>query len=219
MITTPPTTEEELMERARAIAGKTIQQLANECDATVPERQKNAKGWIGELLERCLGATAASRPVPDFMDIGVELKTIPLNKRGKPKESTYICNVQLTGNIDLQWEASLVRRKLERVLWIPVEAANDIPLSVRRIGSAVLWSPDRHQESLLRADWEELMEMVCLGDLAAISSHIGTCLQIRPKAANARSLTTGLGASGVTIQTLPRGFYLRSSFTAGILSG
>jgi DNA mismatch repair protein MutH len=173
---TPPVSEKELMERADALVGKTLQQIANETESTVPVRLKNAKGWIGELIEISLGATAASRPEPDFQLIGVELKTIP------------------------------------------IEASSDIPLALRRIGSAVLWSPDVNQESQLRADWEELMEIVCLGELERLTSLIGVYLQIRPKAANARSLSTGLSKSGDIIQTLPRGFYLRSSFTAEILS-
>lgn len=218
MFTAPPVSEVELMEKANAIAGKTIQQAANEIEATVPDKLTNAKGWVGGLIENCLGATAGSRPEPDFQAIGVELKTIPLDVNGKPKESTFICNTQLTGNLDLSWEDSLVKRKLARVLWVPVEASPDIPLAIRRIGSAVLWSPDIDQETRLRTDWEELMEMVCLGELDKINSHIGVCLQIRPKAANSRSLSSGLGASGETIQTLPRGFYLRASFTADILS-
>jgi DNA mismatch repair protein MutH len=211
----PPVSE---MERVDALAGKTLQQIANETESTVPARLKNAKGWVGELIEISLGATAASRPEPDFQTIGVELKTIPLDVNGKPKESTFICNTRLTGNIDLAWEDSLVKHKLSRVLWVPVEASSNIPLDLRRIGSAVLWSPDVNQESQLRSDWEELMEIVCLGELERLTSHIGVYLQIRPKAANARSLSTGLSESGEIIQTLPRGFYLRASFTAKILS-
>ena len=218
MFAAPPVSEKELMERANALTGKTIQQIANETDSTVPAGLKNAKGWVGELVEISLGATAGSRPEPDFQIIGIELKTIPLDVNGKPKESTFICNVQLTGNIDLVWEDSPVKHKLSRVLWVPVEASSDIPLALRRIGSAVLWSPDVNQESQLRSDWEELMEIVCLGELERLTSHFGEYLQIRPKAANAKSLSTGLGESGELIQTLPRGFYLRAFFTAEILS-
>ncbi len=218
MFATPPVSEKELMERANALAGKTLQQIANETESTVPARLKNAKGWAGEMIEISLGATAASRPEPDFQIIGVELKTIPLDVNGKPKESTFICNTQLTGNIDLAWEDSPVKHKLSRVLWVPVEASPEIPLALRRVGSAILWSPDVNQESQLCSDWEELMEIVCLGELERLTSHIGVYLQIRPKAANARSLSTGLSESGEMIQTLPRGFYLRASFTAKILS-
>jgi DNA mismatch repair protein MutH len=62
-----------------------------------------------------------------------------------------------------------------------------------------------------------LMEMVCLGEVERISAHYGTYLQIRPKAANARARTACVGTDGLAIETLPRGFYLRAMFTAGLL--
>ena len=46
---------------------------------------------------------------------------------------------------------------------------------------------------------------------------MGRYLQIRPKGANAKSLTTTLDEEGNTIQTLPRGFYLRPEFTQQII--
>jgi DNA mismatch repair protein MutH len=103
-------------------------------------------------------------------------------------------------------------------LWLPVEAENYVPLPNRRVGMALLWSPDSEQETILRADWEELMDMVCLGKLESITAHQGVYLQIRPKAANSRSLCEGIGENGERILTLPRGFYLRPAFTATILA-
>ena len=110
-----------------------------------------------------------------------------------------------------------MRRKLCRVLFIPVEGARDIPVPLRRIGSPLLWSPMLEEEAVLRRDFEELMEMVCLGEVERISAHYGTYLQIRPKAANARARTACVGTDGRAIETLPRGFYLRATFTAGLL--
>ncbi|MEE9551845.1 MAG: DNA mismatch repair protein MutH, partial [Gammaproteobacteria bacterium] len=147
----------------------------------------------------------------------VELKTLPLNQNGKPRESTYVCTVALTDNQDLQWASSLVKRKLSRVLWVPVEADPGIPLPARRVGTAVLWSPDNEQETVLRQDWEELMEMVTMGELEQITAHHGRYLQIRPKAANAKVLRAGIDNKGDKIMTLPRGFYLRAIFTRQII--
>ncbi|MFB0975307.1 MAG: DNA mismatch repair protein MutH, partial [Tolumonas sp.] len=42
-------------------------------------------------------------------------------------------------------------------------------------------------------------------------------LQLRPKAASGRSLTLAIGKDGTLIQTRPRGFYLRSTFTRQLL--
>ena len=115
------------------------------------------------------------------------------------------------------WETSNVRRKLSRVMWFPVEGEAEIPLSDRRVGSAIIWSPSPQQEMALRADWEELTEMVSVGRLAEITGRHGTHLQVRPKAANARSVRWGTDEQGAPLRTLPRGFYLRASFTASVL--
>lgn len=213
----PPQSEEELLTRARLLAGLTLSELAIKYKQDIPKDTRHAKGWIGQLIEMTLGATASSLAEPDFQLIGIELKTLPLTASGKPKESTYVCTVPLTNLHEQNWQNTWLRRKLQRVLWLPIEADKAIPLAERHIGSAILWSPNKSESEQLQQDWEELMELVCLGKLDQISSHMGHVLQIRPKGANAKSLTTTLDEDGNTIQTLPRGFYLRPEFTQRIL--
>src|SRR5688500_18797590 len=86
-----PATESELMARARALSGMSLAELARQFGIAVPEAQLRAKGWVGQLLERALGATAGSRAKPDFEALGIELKTLPVDGRGQPKESTFVC--------------------------------------------------------------------------------------------------------------------------------
>ena len=212
-----PLSEDELLENASKIAGKTLQQIAIKQGIETPEDQYRHKGWVGQLLELSLGATAGSLPEPDFQHIGVELKTLPLNHSGSPKESTFVCTINLT-NIESHWEDSLVKHKLSRVLWLPVEADPEIPLAARRIGSAILWSPDKDQESVLRRDWHELTDMIAVGELEQITAHQGQYLQIRPKALNSKTLREGISSEGEEILTLPRGFYLRTKLTIQILN-
>ncbi len=213
----PPKSEEELLSRARQIAGLTLADLAIKFNQAIPKDICHAKGWIGQLLETTLGATASSLAEPDFQLIGIELKTLPLTNSGKPKESTYVCTVPLTNLHEQEWPTCWLKRKLQRVLWLPLEADKRIPLAERHIGTAILWSPSEEEARQLQSDWEELMELVCLGKLDQITSHMGCYLQIRPKGANAKSLTTTLDEEGNTIQTLPRGFYLRPEFTQKII--
>lgn len=215
--TPPPRSEAELLERAHDIAGSTVGELAAARGEDVPKRLLNAKGWTGQLIEATLGATAASAPEPDFQLIGVELKTIPVRVNGRPTESTYVCIVPLIDEAIPRWETSNVRGKLARVLWLPVLAHAKTPIAERRLGTPLLWSPSTDEEAALRADWEELMDMVCLGELESITAHHGTYLQIRPKAANASARRWGVGASGEHVRTLPRGFYLRAGFTEAVL--
>lgn len=213
----PPKSEKELLTRARELAGLTLADLATKYNQPIPKDTLHAKGWIGQLIEITLGATASSLAEPDFQLIGIELKTLPLTNSGKPKESTYVCTVPLSNLHEQKWDTCWLKRKLQRVLWLPIEADKRIPLAERHVGNAILWSPSDAQLSQLQQDWEELMELVCLGKLDQITSHMGRYLQIRPKGANAKSLTAALDEEGNTIQTLPRGFYLRPEFTQLII--
>lgn len=216
-MTTEPLTEQELLNNANNLAGKTLQQIAQEQGLKVPNNQNHNKGWVGQLLELSLGATAKSLPEPDFQHIGVELKTLPLSHQHIPKESTYVCSINLA-QPESNWHRSWVKRKLSRVLWLPIEANKNIPLATRRIGSAILWSPNQQQEQILQQDWQELMDMVAMGKLEQITAYQGQYLQIRPKAANKKSLRIGISNEGDNILTLPRGFYLRPSLTRQILT-
>jgi DNA mismatch repair protein MutH len=212
----PPTSEDELLARAAMAAGRELHWLAKTLAIDVPPDLLGNKGWAGLLLEAWLGASAASLPEPDFPELGIELKTLPVDAAGKPLESTYICAVPLAGTGG-DWKQSGVYRKLSRVLWIPLLSVRGQNPGERRIGHALLWRPDADQMTALQADWEELMELICTGDLDRVSARQGQYLQIRPKAANARALTQGFDSNGEVTRTLPRGFYLRTRFTREIL--
>ena len=205
------------MRRCRALAGKSLGQVAAELNIAVPGSRARAKGWAGQLVERYLGASAASQPEPDFQTLGIELKTIPVTRRGRAKESTFVCMTPMTVSGGLRWSDSTVRRKLNRVLWAPIEADPGILPVNSRVGNAFLWSPSAEQARVLEQDWQELIEMVCFGEFDRISAKHGEYLQVRPKAANSASLARATLPNGETGLTLPRGFYLRTRFTNMLL--
>ena len=213
----PPVSVNELMLRCGALVGQTLGQLAAEMGVAVPADLQRHKGWVGALLEAVLGADAGNKAEPDFVQLGVELKTLPLNKRGQPKESTYVCTVSMQQTGELTWHQSWLRRKLSHVLWLPVEAESDIPLAERYIGQAWLWQPSFEQEAVLRRDWEELMDRVVLGGQSDISAREGEYLQMRPKAAHSRVLAVGVSSEGLKEKINPKGFYLRTDFTRQLL--
>lgn len=203
--------------RARALAGLSLADIAEQFELSVPRNLRREKGWQGQLIERALGASSGSLAQADFPDIGVELKTLPIDQHGLPTESTWVCIANLMPSHAERWQDSLVYEKLKRVLWLPVQDDDNIPLAERRIGSALLWRPDAQQRQLLEQDYLELTERIALGEVEAISAHHGQALQLRPKAANRKVLTDARGPDGTIIKTLPRGFYLRRSFTISVI--
>ncbi len=206
------------MARADALAGRLLGEVAQEYSLMPPTDIRLNKGWIGVLFEHVLGAGAASKPEPDFPLIAVELKTIPVGSAGRPLESTFVCTVPLAGDIAPDWRRSNIYRKLARVLWMPFEGERSIPLTERRIGSPLLWSPSEREEALLERDWGMLMDRVISGQVEGISGREGEFLQIRPKAASAGARRSAIGVEGEREMILPRGFYLRPSFTAALLA-
>lgn len=214
---TAPKTEDELLARAHRISGRTLAELAAPFDMEVPGDLRRAKGWVGRLIEECLGATAGNQPVPDFQKLGIELKTLPVSSTGKPYESTYVCTVPLTEVDEVDWATSTARLKLLRVLWVPVLADPSLSIAHRIVGRPAIWSPNAEQEALLRADWESHLRTIREGAVDNIRGSDGDALQIRPKAADSSQLTWSVDERGEAIMTSPRGFYLRRRFTHEIL--
>lgn len=213
-----PRDESELVARAAQLAGRTLGELAQALGTAVPRDLRRHKGWAGGLIERALGASAGSSAGPDFPHLGIEVKTIPVGRDGRPRESTHVCVLGATEVHGQRWPTSSVRRKLARVLFVPLEAEPTLALAARPIGRAVLWSPSATEERVLAADWEELVELVATGSYEALDGRLGSYLQLRPKAADGRARTAGSDAGGAPVPTLPRGFYLRPAFTATILA-
>ena len=213
----PPRHEAELRVRAEALAGRTLGEIARALgrDARAAPGVRT-KGRAGDLVERALGASAGSAAEPDFPSLGIELKTIPVDADGRVCESTFVCTIQLARIADESWADSWARRKLSRVLWVPVEA--DRPLADRRIARPLLWTPSPDEESALRSDYDEIASRIGLGAIADLTAHTGLYLQVRPKAAHGRARTSALGPDGEPLAVTPRGFYLRPTFTTLILS-
>jgi DNA mismatch repair protein MutH len=213
----PPTSESELLQRADALAGRSLGEIAGAHMLPVPPDLKRHKGWIGDLLEHALGAEAGNASEPDFPHLGIELKTIPVNAKGKPRQTTWVC-VAPVGVLDPgPWWTSAIRRRLARVLFIPI-LGEDAP-ATRTVGAPVIWSPDADQEATLKDDWDALTELLASGEVWQWHARHGTALQLRPKAATSSNRTWVTDDDGEWVQTVPRGFYLRTSFTAGILAG
>ncbi|MCC5792076.1 MAG: DNA mismatch repair endonuclease MutH [Legionellaceae bacterium] len=213
----PPKNDAELLGRCAQISGLTFQQLSALLQYNIPEKKWQRKGWVGQAIERVLGASAGTSALPDFPHLGIELKTLPLNAAGRPAESTFITRINLLEAADERWESSACWQKLRKVLWVPIEGHHSIPYPDRRIGLPFLWSPADDDYHILQEDWQDHMDRIVCGQLDDIAAHSGEYLQVRPKAADGQSLCPAYDEDGNLCQTLPRGFYLRSRFTAKIL--
>ena len=213
----PPKTETELLLRCQAIEGLSFAQLSSKLGKPIPTHPLQRKGWVGQAIEQVLGASAGNHASPDFCGLGVELKTLPINALGKPAESTFVTTIPLLTLHQETWLTSNCFAKLKRVLWVPIEGCRSLSFNCRRIGRGILWSPSADEEATLAKDWSFFALMIATGQLSQLDARMGDYLQVRPKASNSQSLCYGFDEAGDKVLTLPRGFYLRSRFTATLL--
>jgi DNA mismatch repair protein MutH len=205
----------EVLDRARALAGLTLPELAQRGGLALPESLARSKGFVGRAVEAALGIPHRTGPGPDLPQL--EIKTLPVAiAAGAPRsvESTFVCTVPRDA-LELPWERSAPHAKLARVLFVPVEAAGEP--GRRRVGTPFLWSPSDRDAARLAADWETLSGELLVRGHEHISARLGAVLQVRPKAANARSRTLSRDETGALSRALPRAFYLRRAFTTELL--
>ena len=212
---------ETLLSHANLLDGVSLAELALHLKSPLPNSSRQAKGWAGQLIETYFGLKPNNFPGPDFKDLGIELKTIPITPEYKIRESTYICMVNLKPRTWVPWEKSLAYSKLKHILWVPIIWENtDNKLENQKLiwPKRVIQKPilkcltqDEYQQ--LSDDYNEIMEMIQLGQANQISGRQGYWLHVRPKAANSQQLTQTIDENGELSATLPRGFYLRSLFT------
>jgi DNA mismatch repair protein MutH len=209
----PPRDIRELLLRAEALEGRALDELEGALASEASEPGRSRKGKTGALLERVLGAVGGSFKGPDFPALGVELKTIPVDRFGRARESTFVCSLSLRDAEQLDFEASPLFAKLHKVLWIPIV----ISAGQHRIGRPLLWQPTPAQESVLRGDYDELVGMIAIGKIECLTARFGRWLQVRPKGAHGRVRTRAVNEDGEPLWTMPRGFYLRARFTTALL--
>lgn len=205
-----PLTCQALMMQARKLSGLTFEELAHLSHSACPEKLLKSKGWLGQVVERLLGADAGSQALPDFSKLGIELKTLPLNALGQPKESTYVTYAPIPFE-ESNWLNATVRLKLKQVLWFPYFCEG--PVRHRRLGTPFLWSMNQAWEALLRQDWLELAEKMRLQQFDELNAKTGQYLHIRPKAPNSKTWIRVMNSQGEAMDVVPKGFYLRPAFT------
>jgi DNA mismatch repair protein MutH len=197
--------------------GATLAELADGLGMPVPAGKVRTKGWSGQVIERELGAHGTHGP--DFASLGVELKSVPVNRALVPLESTAVCHIDPVSIAGESWDTSYVRTKLARVLWV----ALSVPERTRSVGERSvalvrLWSPSPEEEAVLRSDFELFVrDYFRAGRAAEITGHLGRVLQVRPKARNGSDMRGAFGPDGRPVRLGKIGFYLRPAFVQEIL--
>lgn len=212
-----PKTLGQLLAYCQAIAGKTVAQVAQKHAVELIDNLQFNRGWLGNLIELALGAQAGSKPTQDFIELGVELKTLAITPTGGAKSDVFVSSLPTNSYMMQAWETSHVFYKLKKILFVPVESNPEVPLGQRRIGKAFFWSPNAQELEQMRQDWELIMQILTQHDYNALKSNVGKLLCVRVKALNSKQNVASKDLDGFNLNLPPLSFYLRRSFLNEIL--
>jgi len=219
---------QELLAHANALVGARLSDIADGLGLPVPAGGLRSKGWSGQIIERELGTTEesghSSARGPDFPALGIELKTVPVDRNGAPLESTAVCMIDPVVIAGESWESSTARKKLQKILFVALEVPEArgqrkvVSVGDRTVAQVRLWSPSREEDERLRADFEHIVrDYFRVGRGAELTGHIGELLQVRPKAQNNRDTRSAYDSTGQPVALGKMGFYLRPTFVGAIL--
>ncbi|QJC29259.1 MutH/Sau3AI family endonuclease [Enterobacteriaceae endosymbiont of Plateumaris rustica] len=211
--------EKILFLRASLIIGHSLNDIAKWLNYNnIPLNLNKDKGWIGKLIELCLlGIQQKNIFNQDIPQIGIEIKTIPIDEKGNTINNTFICSFPLINKNILIWKKSKLYNKLSKILWIPIiTKSKNTPIGMRIIGNPIIWTPSKRDYKKIYNDWIELMKLLISGNIDYINHYNGTILLVKTKS-NKNKLIEIINQDNKIILTTPRAFYLKKKFTKTLL--
>lgn len=214
-----PTTLEELEQRLQRLLGRSIAELSQLALLQAPNNSNGAKGYVGLLIELFLGAHAHNLPGPDFMSLGIELKTMPVGFDFMPQENTFICNADLAPRDFVPFTQSALYQKLQHILFVLILAPQNsrLTLGERRVLGYFFFNLPPDVRQTIETDYNEFQELLLAGHAPEINGTMGTIVKLSPHATKANELVQVTDSEGESTYTKPRGYYLRASFTRQLL--
>lgn len=201
-----------LIDKLQPYIGQSMKAIASQKNMAF----KHDKGQIGQLVEQLLGVQSNSFAGPDLPELGVEIKTLPLNFKKNVLEHTHIGKISLPFK-ETSFHNSSLWLKMRQILFVPIIAKPKSSMSEKILAQPFLWKANCEEQKQIEQDWLELSSFLRCGQFTEIDSKIGEILHIRPKASHGKDLTF-IQQEKNSYHVLPLGFYLRKSFTQHLIA-
>lgn len=198
--------------------GKTIGEIKE--SLFIGDKCKMKKGASGLIVENLLGIENNSRPEADLVQIGCEIKILPLQKNGdgsiKAKEPTAIQMINYCEVAKETWETAKIRSKINLTFWVVYlakENGKSKPQDDYIIVDYFLDHPSDVTNGVFKTDWEEIQSYIKRGDADRLSCSMGTYLEPKTKGKNSQDKTDAPDGNGGITRARRRAFYYKKNYT------
>ncbi len=198
--------------------GKTIGEIKE--SLFIGDKCKMKKGASGLIVENLLGIENNSRPEADLVQIGCEIKILPLQKNRdgsiKAKEPTAIQMINYCEVVKETWETAKIRSKINLTFWVVYlakENGKSKPQDDYVIVDYFLDHPSDVTNGVFKTDWEEIQSYIKRGDADRLSCSMGTYLEPKTKGKNSQDKTDAPDGNGGITRARRRAFYYKKNYT------
>jgi DNA mismatch repair protein MutH len=137
-------------------------------DVLAGERQGTyTKGSVGRYVETYFGLDASSEAGPDFAEAGVELKTVPMLRKGSgpytAKERTFITAIDYMSIVEQVFDGSPLDLKTRSTLYVFYEWRAEVPIADFKVLGVLLHERDELDELMLRELHQHVKDAVRTG--------------------------------------------------------
>jgi DNA mismatch repair protein MutH len=192
--------------RFRPFVGMSLVEIAKHFNY----EKKSPKSFTRQLAMRIISNGGES--VPELEKAGIEMKTVRLTVKGRPREAMSFPGFKPVEIIDEEWENSNFYQRIEnRFLFIVFLEGKD---GIERLEKAVYWNMPYQDRLEAKRVWEETKKRVLDNVPNLPQSSESRVAHVRPKAKNA--LDTWPTPQGGT--RVKQCFWLNKDYVGGILS-
>ena len=199
------------------IQGIPFRELAETLGYDISKDPKSMKSAAGDIAELVAWKKPDSLPQADLSEFDIEVKTVPLDLIGSPRENTKITALNYKSLLKEKWETSHVYEKVRVVLFVPIVKEDVDRPEAWYVRSPFIWMPSRDQFAVIRKDWETIRRMVRRGEkltTKGVGEYLIANTSGQGKGRDDRSYQL---ADGRTIDVKTRAFFLRKKFVAEVL--
>jgi DNA mismatch repair endonuclease MutH len=198
--------------------GKTIGEISYSLPKNNHEHYK--KGASGLIVENLLGLTNNGSPLADLVELGVEIKVIPIQLNNlKVKEPTQIKMINFLEVAKETWETAKIRNKIETIFWIAYGVPKNLETKKNESQDKYIlldWFidvPDKEKQKIFKEDWELIQSYIVQGKGDKLSCSMGTYIEPKTKAKNNKDVTSAPDGKGGIIKIRRRAFYFKKNYT------
>lgn len=174
--------KESILKYAKRLKGRTLGHFVTE-----GEINENNKGGFGMILESgYFHIESNNEPVPDFEEVGLELKSSPVRKLKDgslyPKERLALGIINYEDIVNQSFEESFLAKNRDLLIVFYLYEKGKEPLELI-ILDAIEWIFPEEDLQIIRRDWNDIRDMVACGRAHEISGGMTFYLEAMPKGA------------------------------------